>query len=312
MKKDIDTKNLINDFLNDRLTDQARLKFLKLYSSLIKDHRNEADHIFDNIQEQIDALTQDELSSLFEKLETLNSKRHKTVTIGLGQSFLKYAAIIIAALFVGFWYLKDFNGKTVSYLVKADQLILLPDSSSVVLKAGSSLIFDSSYGKAERQVKLDGEGFFEVKPNKQKPFIVHSPQGLFTKVLGTSFLMTTSSSLNKVKVKTGRVEVGDVDTIYAVLLPGDQLIKKANKNIEIHRHQVYKVFEFNNLDLRAIALELADHYGRSILIDKSVPQGLKYTATFSSNQSLEEIVMTISAVHHLKYKITPNNIVVSK
>jgi transmembrane sensor len=317
MGKYIDSENLIKDFINDRLTDHDRESFLKLYYSITEGDREEADHIFDDIHAQIEALSDKELAFFSKKLDALNSsyKSCKTFPSPKLFSYLRYAAIIVAVLSVGFWFFKSLERGTVNYFAKADRLIWLPDSSSVVLKAGSSLFLDASYGKSARQITLDGEGFFDVKPNRQKPFIVHSSHGLFTKVLGTSFLMSTKSTIQKVEVKTGKVQVGNANKVYAILLAGDKLIKRGNEAVEIKRHPrklPHEIIEFNSLDLRIIAAKLMYVYGRSIVIDKSVPEGLKYTATFSSNQPLEEIIMTISAVHNLHYKISLDEIIVSK
>ncbi|MEJ5960846.1 FecR family protein [Pedobacter immunditicola] len=317
MGKYTDSENLIKDFINDRLTDHDREKFLKLYYSITQGDREEADSIFDDIHAQIEALSNEELAFFLNKLDVLNSKAKTSKTSKSLQifSYLSYAAIIVAVLSVGFLFFKSFEKGPASYFAKTDQLIWLPDSSSVVLKAGSSLYLAASYGRSVRQTKLDGEGFFDVKPNKQKPFIVHSKHGLVTKVLGTSFLMSTKNTLQKVEVKTGKVQVSNGDKVYAILLAGDKIIKRGNDAVEIKR-QARKTpdenIEFNNLDLRIVASKLMEIYGRSIVIDKSVPEGLKYTATFSSNQPLEEIIMTISTVHHLHYKISSEKIIVFK
>lgn len=317
MGKYIDTENLIKDFINDRLTDHDREKFLKLYNSIAQVDREEADSIFDDLHAQVEALSNQELAFFLNKLDALNTnaETHKTVPSIKLFTYIRYAAIIVAALSVGFWFFKSFEKGTVNYFAKTDQLIWLPDSSSVVLKAGSSLFLEPSYGKSERQITLDGEAFFDVKPDKQKPFIVHSSHGLVTRVLGTSFLMSTKNTLQKVEVKTGKVQVGNGNEVYAILFAGDRLIKRVNDTVEIKRHARKlqpETIEFNNLDLRVIASKLMEVYGRSIVIDKSVPEGLKYTATFSSNQPLEEIIMTISTVHHLHYKISLHEIILSK
>jgi len=317
MGKYIDSENLIKDFINDRLTDHDREKFLKLYYSIAQGDREEAASIFDDIHAQMEALSNQELAFFLNKLDALNtnSQTNRTVRSFKLFTYLRYAAIIFAALSVGFWFFKSFESGTVNYFAKTDRLIWLPDSSSVVLKAGSSLFLEASYDRSERQIKLDGEAFFNVKPNRQKPFIVHSSHGLVTKVLGTSFLMSTKKTLQKVEVKTGKVQVSNGDKVYAILLAGDKLIKRGNDAVEIKRQArktPNETIEFNNLDLRIIASRLMEVYGRSIIIDNSVPEGLKYTATFSSNQPLEEIIMTISTVHQLHYKISSEKIIVSK
>ena len=46
----------------------------------------------------------------------------------------------------------------------------LPDKSVVWLNSGSRLRFANHFTQANRQVELEGEGYFEVKANPQSPF----------------------------------------------------------------------------------------------------------------------------------------------
>ncbi|MBN8673837.1 MAG: FecR family protein [Chitinophagales bacterium] len=64
--------------------------------------------------------------------------------------------------------------------------IQLPDGSIVMLNSGSKLIYNKDYGIDNREVTLVGEGFFDVKKNKEKPFIIHTAD-INIKVLGTVF-----------------------------------------------------------------------------------------------------------------------------
>lgn len=54
-------------------------------------------------------------------------------------------------------------------------VIRLEDGSRIVLNGGSTLAYHASYrGKAEREVHLSGEAYFEVLHNEQQPFIIHT------------------------------------------------------------------------------------------------------------------------------------------
>lgn len=64
--------------------------------------------------------------------------------------------------------------------------LILPDGSRVVLNSKSSLEFPTVFDKNLREVKVKGEAYFEVKSNKNWPFIVHSDQQKI-QVLGTTF-----------------------------------------------------------------------------------------------------------------------------
>ncbi|HEU0065503.1 MAG TPA: FecR family protein [Flavisolibacter sp.] len=63
--------------------------------------------------------------------------------------------------------------------------LLLPDSSTVWLNAGSKLTYNSNFGATDRSVHLTGEAFFDVKKTGL-PFIIHTG-AIQIKVLGTAF-----------------------------------------------------------------------------------------------------------------------------
>ena len=62
----------------------------------------------------------------------------------------------------------------------------LPDSTLVVLNAGSRMVYGQDFGMDEREVFLEGEGYFEVAHNAEVPFRVCS-ESLQVRVLGTKF-----------------------------------------------------------------------------------------------------------------------------
>ncbi|HZK64808.1 MAG TPA: FecR family protein, partial [Puia sp.] len=64
--------------------------------------------------------------------------------------------------------------------------LILADGSRVWLNAASSIRFPTSFSGAERRVEITGEAYFEIAPDKEKPFIVQSGQAEVS-VLGTHF-----------------------------------------------------------------------------------------------------------------------------
>ena len=84
----------------------------------------------------------------------------------------------------------------------------LPDGSLVSLNSDTKLKYPRKFGKNTREVIIEGEAFFEVKPNKNKPFIIHAGNAQI-KVLGTSFNVCAypSEKLVEIIVKTGKVQV---------------------------------------------------------------------------------------------------------
>jgi ferric-dicitrate binding protein FerR (iron transport regulator) len=63
---------------------------------------------------------------------------------------------------------------------------ILPDGSTIWLNGGSKLYFENDFSGKTREVRLEGEGFFDIAKKPKQPFIVHT-SGIDIRVLGTAF-----------------------------------------------------------------------------------------------------------------------------
>lgn len=104
--------------------------------------------------------------------------------------------------------------------------VTLSDGTKVKLNAGSHFSYPSVFQAGQREVNLEGEGFFEVTKNPKKPFLVHTA-GFTVKVLGTVFNVkayrddkTTETTLLKGKVQ---VELADDPEKKIILSPHEKL-----------------------------------------------------------------------------------------
>lgn len=105
------------------------------------------------------------------------------------------------------------------------QSIMLPDGSTVWLNAESQLTIQADFLEEYRRVTLEGEAYFEVAPDPDRPFQVQSDE-LLTQVLGTRFNIRSypSDPVRQVTVMEGKVRV-----------------KKATKNEGLHVGKQYSI-----------------------------------------------------------------------
>ena len=84
----------------------------------------------------------------------------------------------------------------------------LSDGTSVWLNSGSSIRYPDKFIGNNRTVFLNGEAYFEVESNPEKPFIVET-SSLKVKATGTKFNVSGYSSVNEKEVTlvSGKVEV---------------------------------------------------------------------------------------------------------
>lgn len=185
----------------------------------------------------------------------------------------------------------------------------LTDGSRVTLNADSKIRYADLREAPTREVFLDGEAFFEVTPDAQRPFIIRT-EGLETRVLGTSFSVRAYSEdeFSKVTVATGRVAVDLPELPATVLRPNRQLLynkrhgtrreRAANLANELAWREGRLMFE--GAKLSQVARVLERHYNVTIRL---AGEGLKeclITATFAQ-ETLFHVLESISYINNLTY-----------
>lgn len=110
--------------------------------------------------------------------------------------FLRYFVTVAAsvAVLLGAWFASDLHTvnrlskRIVMQEVPAGQRtnLVLEDGTRIALNAGSTLEYPAIFARGERRVKLLGEAIFEVKHDKDRPFIVETFASE-VEVLGTKF-----------------------------------------------------------------------------------------------------------------------------
>lgn len=149
----------------------------------------------------------------WQKIESRLEERPKVIAFKRKMTYiLSVAASLLLLLGIGTFYFfrtAQDEGQAVHYANTgtAEQHILLPDSSEVILYPRATLAYDYSEKRKGRQTKLKGRAFFQVKKMHGVPFKVNTDV-LEVEVLGTSFLVDVEQKEKAgVYVKTGRVRV---------------------------------------------------------------------------------------------------------
>lgn len=197
---------------------------------------------------------------------------------------------------------------------------VLADGTRIWLNGQSSIEFPATFsGDSIREVFLNGEAFFEVAHNKEKPFIVHT-SSISIKVLGTSFNVkaysnekTIETTLLKGKVRIepqpdrrGRAMTGVElkPNQRAIFNKGSNMIeiKEVNADSTASWKQKRMVFDRESLD--NVITQLEKWYNIKIHVENRGELDCKLTATIE-NESLEEVLrlMELSQSHKIEYKI---------
>jgi hypothetical protein len=115
--------------------------------------------------------------------------------------------------------------------------IRLPDGTVIVLHAGTVIHISKSFPVKNRELWLDGEAMFDVRPRAGKPFIVHT-RHLKILVLGTRFRVDAyrKEAGEEVDLLSGKLRViksyhSDSDNEPETLVAGEMLM--INRDIDL-------------------------------------------------------------------------------
>lgn len=194
--------------------------------------------------------------------------------------------------------------------------IYLTDGSAVVLNSDSQLKFPLFYAEGQREVELQGEGFFDVETNKRKPFIVKTHDQRI-KVYGTKFNVnnyeneqTTKTTLFHGKVSVQNL-IGSSPQKEYILKPGEQIVldkksKALKQDKTENEEQVLGwkngVFVYDNATLKEIMKDFARWY--NIDVDLETLPALTFSGTIPRNYELDKALSVIARTANIKINRT--------
>lgn len=181
----------------------------------------------------------------------------------------------------------------------------LPDGSVITLNKESSLLYPSSFSGKERVVTLKGEAFFDVSPDKEKPFIVHV-NDIDVRVVGTSFNIKSKNDKTEVIVESGIVRVTSAGK--TVELKAGERVRLDNAGTEMVKEQTtdklynyYRSREFvcDDTPLWKLVEVLNEAYEANIVIGREELKNLRITSPFY-NESLDRVLDVISMTLNIR------------
>lgn len=214
------------------------------------------------------------------------------------------------------------NEITVPYGKKTT--IILADGTKVWLNAGSHFAFPQKFDREEREVFLEGEGYFEVAKNKNKPFIV-STQNIDVKVFGTKFNLSAYQSDNfcETVLLEGSVSVQSKGKLFnkkTTLAPNQkaiylsdkkELIRSAAPDAEMQISWINGWYQFSNENLILVMAKLERYYNVKFVHDKAiVSKALSVSGKLDLKDSLDEVMAVLSKVAKVDYQISGDKVII--
>lgn len=200
------------------------------------------------------------------------------------------------------------NDETLYETAASAEVFVLPDSSTVTLNKNSTLAYSKDFGATDRKVKLTGEAFFEVTPNKKKPFIINTAEAS-VQVLGTSFnINAIESDKTEVTVAAGLVALSSLETKASIKLNAgdkgvlahnnDELSSSRNDDVNFLAWKTRTII-FENADLAEVISTLNHVYNMRLNLVEGVGRNCKVSVTFN-NQSFDAVLNVLESTLELE------------
>ena len=178
---------------------------------------------------------------------------------------------------------------------------LLPDGTQAWLNAESTLRFPSSFSGAEtRNVEVTGEVYFEVKSDKQKPFIAKA-HDMTVQVLGTHFNLNAymDEPIIKTSLLEGSIKLNSTGG-SKLLKPGEQgVVDVGSGKVKITQPDMVEVvawknglFHFDGADLYTIMGQIGRWYDVEVEFDGNIEPRV-FAGKISRNAELKEVLQIL-------------------
>ncbi|MDR1723494.1 MAG: DUF4974 domain-containing protein [Tannerella sp.] len=249
--------------------------------------------------------------------ETVSKIRNKTRIVVIKRVLAAAAciAILLGGLVTGKMMMKSkeipVNYVTITTNAGMRTTLLLPDSTEVTLNSSSKLIYPVIFAGDERRVVLEGEGYFDVFRDPERPFRVEAEGRAFeVEALGTTFNL--QSYKNDLQLRTTllsgsvrlhftmpsgekkRLTLTPSEKAIYDIATGDVVVNRVNALNETS--WTYGRLIFNNTPMSEVLNRLSHYYNVAFEVKDSEIDGYSFTGTLIDRQ-LEQVLdyMAISS-----------------
>ena len=239
-------------------------------------------------------------------------------------SYLRVAVILLLLLGVGYLLLNDLQpnmdteGSTTAS-VKTYQAppgiksrITLQDGTKVILNSGSILTYNDNVDQKRREIYLEGEAFFDVYPNPEKPLTVTAAE-VSTTAIGTSFNIKAFENEDvKVALVTGKVAIGIPGIgVDSIMLKEREVLNIPHENgrvskIAFDEDEVLgwtrKLIVFDNTAFAEAIRVLENWYGVSFELYNMPQENLNISGKFQ-DETLKNVMEGLKHTLQIDYSI---------
>ena len=196
--------------------------------------------------------------------------------------------------------------------------LVLEDGTKVWLNSETELSYPSRFAGTKREVMLLGEAFFEVTPDKERPFYVKA-NGMDIRVLGTSFNVSAyqDSESTSTTLVEGSVAVSMANGAERTITPSERLAynKKSHQlsvekvDTELYTSWINGKFKFRDMRLEDIMKKVNRWYNCQIRFEDPSVKELRFSGAAERDRPVEYLLELIQKVTEVNFEIENKTIV---
>nr|WKN34057.1 FecR domain-containing protein [Tunicatimonas sp. TK19036] len=266
-------------------------------------------------------LTDQEVQSMWHQLQNRHQQTSRFTSKARRAVWLRVAASATGLLLMSalvFWWIA--SAQTVSYQTAYGETkkIILPDSSTVMLNANSSLSYEDDWNRHEdRKVILEGEAYFDVQHTRNHRKFLVQTNAVTVEVLGTTFNVNQRRGKAQVVLSTGKVTLYPPNKAVAdhiTMQPGDLVeldtVQYIQKQVNTAEYTAWTSDElvFNGTTVADIAQMLEDNYGLHIVMTDTTLAQKRFHGRVASD-NVEALLGQMEKVFQLTIERRSNKVV---
>lgn len=313
---------ILLQYLNEVL-DEKGIQAVEAWVSESDDHRKYLEKLYyaTEVVARYNALKRANTNkSLVNVHKKINShSHHQLLKLYWRRTAVGVAAFLVGAvMMLGYFHLTNQSTDYIVQTAEGDCVkVFLPDGSFVNVNENTSLSYHHGLFAKDREVELNGEAYFEVKHDKSHPFVVFH-KGISAKVLGTKFNIQTKKNLFIATLIQGSLEISQKDKKEDFLMkPNQQVIVDMTTHdasmidISDGKESIFWVtgrMSYKDKRLEEIVESLKSQYDIQVQFANDAVKNQRFTCTFSTENSVEDIFKILSMTHRFVYQIDKDTI----
>ena len=208
---------------------------------------------------------------------------------------------------------------TISAPVGGEYHFTLADGTMVWLNSSSRLTFPTRFTGDMREVLAEGEVYFDVRHDENKPFIVRV-NDVSVRVLGTEFCISaypenegvmTTLVRGAVQVTSGNNQVVLKPGYQAVVDQYSGAISQRAVELSLYTSWVRGIFEYENMELNDIMVQLARWYDVQFTFSASECKERRFTGVIRKYEDLNDVLDMIEKTTNVKFIINGKNVTIT-